>query len=193
MARKTLGIEKSRIKRFLSYPLEKKDAEKFADLEYTFNSSMTFNDQGFETVSATGLRFEGRKLSEPARLSFVHDIDEEKEANEHAAKINDRDRRHSPRQKSHSTNIPPLPSINRHSVAMKYPLASKYFNKWQHRNKGTGANMLVGIDIINEEGNWDGCEAPKTAPLDLLNRFPSSPEFTTVLRDIFNNDNTNQE
>jgi len=193
MARKTSGIEKSRIKRFLSYPLEKKDTEQFADLESTFVSSMILNHQGAETVSATALHFEGRKLSEPARLPLVHDTDEEKVANEHAAKRNDRETRHSPRQKSHSTNIPPLPSINKHSVAMKYPLASKYFSKWQHRNRSTTANMLAGIDIINEEGNWDGCETPKTVPLDLLNRFPSSPEFTAVLRDICNNNKSSQE
>ena len=102
-------------------------------------------------------------------------------------KIVEKDRKCStPRTKSHSTNIPPLPSISEHHIAMKYPLASKYFKKW---NNGThheiASSLMSPRDSISEEESEFGETSHKRAPLKLLTRFPSSPEFSAVLHDLF--------
>ena len=189
MAGKTLQVPKERIKRLLSYPLGKQDGEAYIDL------NMSSDEQRDKIAPTSANHYETRKLSEPAKLPNIHYADEKWNENLKSKKnsTTQMDQQHSPRHKSHSTNLPPLPSLHKHDAAFKYPLASKYFNKWQQKNRSSTSGMLTHIDIISEEGHKENSQTPRTAPLDLLSRFPSSPEFTSVLQSIFDNDKTSEE
>ena len=156
---------------------------------------MSSDEQRDKIMPATASHYETRKLSEPAKLPSIRYADEYLNENLKSKKNStaQMDRQHSPRHKSHSTNVPPLPSLHKHDVAIKYPLASKYFNKWTHKNKNTASGVLTDIDMISEEGHREKNESPRTAPLDLLSRFPSSPEFTSVLQSIFDKDKTSED
>ena len=192
MAGKTLQVHKDRIKRILSYPLGKQDGEAYAEFDTIFAiDDMSSGEERAENMATLAIHNDRRKWSEPARLPDIHFVDEKTNENLRIKRSSaaEKDRKNSPRHKSHSTNVPPLPSINKHEVAIKYPLASKYFQKWQTKNKNTTSC----IDIINEEGHKENSEDAKTAPLDLLNRFPSSPEFNTVLRSIFDKEKVVEE
>ena len=130
-----------------------------------------------------------RKSSDEEKLPKIRD-EEDRQSEE------DREKKSLPQEmegrqlvaRRKSTNIPPLPSIHKVEMTMKYPLASKYFNKWQTKQKrASSSNVSMGADVIDEEGG-NNCEILRNTPIHLFTRFPSSPEFATVFQSIFDKD-----
>ncbi len=107
------------------------------------------------------------------------------------AKSQEREQTKTKATRARSTNIPPLPAINEHANKTKAPLAAKYFKKW--RSSDTVESLAKSIEtvVIEEECSTQLEEQSQTDMitldskcLDLLSRFPSSPEFSTVLHDV---------
>ena len=192
MEEKTLQVGKRKFTRLKSFPLAKKDEKVYGELGFVVPLNMASKDSkvGKKLSGAGG---DAEKSNEHGRLPNIENPDDKLTEFLRNRGSSSPDRRPSPRHKSHSTNIPPLPSLYKHDTAVKYPLASKYFNKWQHSHKGASSGMLTDIKIIDEEGNGNDYSEPQRAPLHISTRFPSSPEFNAVLRSIFEKDKTNEE
>ena len=89
------------------------------------------------------------------------------------------------RTRSNATNVPPLLNLIKDPMKdaiYKYPLACRYFKKWSiFRSPFQGGDTTVmekrqREKLHHETGYYN------------LTRFPSSPEFTKVLQDIYNED-----
>ena len=89
--------------------------------------------------------------------------------------------------KQQVNSVPSLPSMTEQQIAIKYPLANKYFKKWQSCQPDNQQNSSCKM-IKEVEREYDGENVESSACLDLLARFPSSPEFSTVLHDICKRD-----
>ena len=88
--------------------------------------------------------------------------------------------------RSRSTNIPPLPSIfPLQGSGSKYPIVTKFFNQWK-RNSGIPLGRLSDATVFHEEIPEPAEPLNVTDPPQLTLQFPSSPEFNSVLRDVYN-------
>lgn len=89
--------------------------------------------------------------------------------------------------KQQMNSIPALPLMTEQQIAIKYPLANKYFKRWQscqpEHHHDSSCKM-----IREDEREDDEESVESSACLDLLARFPSSPEFSAVLHDLCKRD-----